>query len=228
MKGKPEARGARKHRIFLIEDHVVFRQGLSWILAQDKDLEICGEAGDGVEALARLKNARPDVVLIDIGLPGVSGVELTKQIRGMMPKVGLLILSMHKEALYAERALRAGANGYIMKRESGEEVIAAIRKVLAGKIYASKTFNEMILQKVSGSGREVTAFSMDLITDRELEVFQRVGQGLSTRQISEELHISMKTVEAHREHIRTKLSLPTNADLVQHAIHWVHSEKNLD
>jgi DNA-binding NarL/FixJ family response regulator len=136
----------------------------------------------------------------------------------------MLILSMHKESLYAERALRAGANGYIMKRESGETLIAAIRKVLAGETYVSAQVNQLLLQKVAGAGRNVQAFSLDLLSDREIEVYQRVGQGLATRQIATELNISMKTVEAHKEHIRAKLNLSTGAELVQHAIHWVHSE----
>jgi DNA-binding NarL/FixJ family response regulator len=217
-----------KHKIFLVEDHMVFRQGLIWIIEQDKEFEVCGEAVDGFDALNQIKNVKPDLVLVDIGLAGMSGIELTKNIRSSMPDVRILILSMHKESLYAERALRAGANGYIMKRESGEELISAIRQVLDGRTYVSKELNETLLQKVAGSGRKVTEFSIDLISDRELEVFQRIGHGLSTRQIAEELNISMKTIEAHREHIRAKLNLKTNADLVQYAIHWVHSEKNLD
>src|SRR5689334_11006308 len=148
-------------KIFLVEDHTVFRQGLVWIIEQDKQLEVCGEATDGIEAIARIKETKPDLIIIDIGLAGMSGIELTKTIRSSMPTVGILILSMHKESLYAERALRAGANGYIMKKESGEELIKAIHQVLNGQIYASKEFNEMLLKQVAGSGRKVKEFSID-------------------------------------------------------------------
>jgi DNA-binding NarL/FixJ family response regulator len=212
----------------MVEDHTVFRQGLVWIIEQDKSLEVCGEATEGTEALEKIKTLKPDLVIVDITLPGMSGIELTKRLRALLPPVRILILSMHKESLYAERALRAGANGYIMKKESGEELILAIGKILQGQTYISKQFNEQLLQKVVGSGRQVEKFSMDLLSDREIEVFQRVGQGFGTRQMAEEMGISVKTVEAHKEHIRSKLNLNTNADLVQHAIHWVHTEQDQD
>lgn len=215
-----------KHKIFVVEDHAVFREGLVWIIEQNTDFEVCGDATDALEALEKIKGLKPDLILVDIGLTGMNGIELTKRIRALLPETHILILSMHKESLYAERALRAGANGYIMKRESGEELISAIRHVLDGQTYVSKEFNEMLLQKVAGSGRKVENFSLDLLSDREIEVLQGVGQGLGTRRIAEELGISIKTVEAHKEHIRTKLNLSANTDLVQYAIHWVHSEKD--
>jgi DNA-binding NarL/FixJ family response regulator len=215
-----------KRRIFIVEDHGVFRQGLAWIIDKSNEMEVCGDAADAAEALQKIKELTPDLVLVDIGLAGMSGIELTKRLRTLAPEMRILILSMHKESLYAEHSLRAGAHGYIMKRESGEELISAMRRVLNGEIYVSKRFNEILLQKVSGAGRKVRQFSIDLLTEREMEVLQRVGQGLGTRQIAEELGISMKTVEAHKEHIRAKLGLSTNAELVQHAIHLVHSESD--
>jgi DNA-binding NarL/FixJ family response regulator len=217
--------GKSTSTIFMVEDHAVFRQGLGWIIEQDKGLSVCGEATDAEEALEKIKSAKPDLALIDIGLVGMSGLELTKRVRSLLPKTRILILSMHKESLYAERALRAGANGYIMKSESGEELISAIHHVLSGQTYISKQLNETLIQRIAGAGRKVEVFSLDLLTDREVEVFQRVGQAMSTRQIADELGISMKTVEAHKEHIRTKLNMETNVELVQYAIHWVHSEK---
>jgi DNA-binding NarL/FixJ family response regulator len=214
-----------KQKIFVVDDHVLFREGLVWIIQQEKDLEVIGEAADGAEALEQLKKLKPHLVLVDVGLTGMSGIELAKKIRTISEEVRILMISMHQESLYAERALRAGANGYIMKRASSSDLIAAIRQVLKGQSYLSKAFNESLIQRVAGAGRKVKAFALDLLSDRELEVFQRVGQGLGTREIADELEVSMKTIEAHKEHIRAKLTLETNSALIQHAIHWVHSEK---
>lgn len=215
---------AARTRIFMVEDHAVFRQGLTWIVEQEPGFEVCGSAAEGHEALARLKALKPELVIVDIGLPGMGGIELTRRIREQFPKMLILILSMYKESLYAERALRAGANGYLMKTENGETVIAAIKAVLSGRTYVSREFNEQMLQRVASTGRKTGAFALDLLSDRELEVYQRLGQGRSTRQIADELHISMKTVEAHKERIRAKLNLATNAELIQQAIHWARSE----
>jgi len=224
MVAKRAAAVAARTRIVLVEDHAVFQQGLTWIIEQESGFEVCGTAAEGHEALARIKALKPDLVIVDIGLPGMDGIELTRRIRESFPKVLILILSMYKETLYAERALKAGANGYLMKRENGEAVIAAIRAVVAGRTYVSPEFSEAMLQRVAAAGRKTGAFALDLLSDRELQVYRRLGQGRSTRQIADELIISMKTVEAHKERIRAKMNLATNADLIQQAIHWARSE----
>lgn len=212
-----------KQHIFLLDDHAVVRQGLKWIIERESDLDVCGEAGEASEALEKIKKLKPDLAVIDIALPGMSGLDLTKELRALYPEMRIIILSMFKETLYAERALRCGANGYIMKTDGGENLVAAIRRVLGGQTYISEQFNEHLLQKLGSSGLK-PAFSMDLLTNRELEVLRLIGQGFASKEIAANLDISMKTVEAHREHIRAKLNMHTNSQLVQHAIHWVHSE----
>jgi DNA-binding NarL/FixJ family response regulator len=219
---------SKRHKILVIDDHAVFREGLVRILSQEKDLVVAAEAMDAPQALRLLETLRPDLIVVDIALEGMNGIDLTKTIRARYPDVRILTLSMHKEALYAERALRAGSNGYIMKRESGRKLLDAIRQILNGQTYISKELNELVLQKLSNPNRKLGSFTVDMLSDRELEVFQLIGQGYGTRQIADELNISMKTVEAHREHIRAKCTLGSNFDLVQQAIHWVHRERNID
>ncbi len=212
-----------KRKVFLIDDHAVVREGLKWIIEGDATLEVCGEAADAPEALEKLKNINVDVAIVDIALPGPSGLELTKTLRAQYPHMRVIVLSMFKENLYAERALRSGASGYIVKKDGGRNVVAAIHEVLNGQVYVSKEFNEHLLQRLRSSG-EKSAFSMDLLTNRELDVLRLIGQGFGSKEIANSLGISMKTVEAHREHIRAKLNMHANSELVQHAIHWVHSE----
>lgn len=221
MGSKPTGKG--KYGVFLVDDHVVVREGLKWLIERDRELAICGEAGDAVEALERIKAAKPDVVVVDVALTGMSGLDLTKNLRTLYPDMRILILSMFKESLYAERALRSGANGYIMKRDGGQNLIAGIKHVLRGQTYVSEEFNQHLLQKLANGGHE-PSFSLDALTNRELDVMRLVGQGYGSKEIALKLEISMKTVESHREHIRAKLNMQTNSEFVQHAIHWVHSE----
>lgn len=210
-------------KIFLVDDHAVVREGLKWLIERDKNLSVCGEASSADETLEKIKSAKPDLMIVDIALPGTSGLDLTKSLRTVIPDVKIIILSMFKENLYAERALRSGANGYIMKKDGGEKLISAIHHVLSGQTYVSDEFNEVLLKKLQASGLK-PAYSMDLLTNRELDVLRLIGQGFGSKEIGAELKISVKTVEAHRENIRGKLNLHTNSELVQHAIHWVHSE----
>jgi len=214
-----------KRKILVVDDHAVFREGMVWILDQEKDLEVCGTAEDGVQALQMAAQLKPDLVLVDLSLEGMSGIDLTKTLRAKFPKIRILILSMHKEMLHAERVLRAGANGYIMKRESGQNLLAAIRQVLSGQSYVSPEVNELLLGRLSSPEADETASSPENLSDRELEIFRFIGQGYGTRQIADELHISIKTVEFHRENIRAKLQLKNTFELVQRAIHWAHYEK---
>ncbi len=212
-----------KRRIFIVDDHAVVRDGLRWIIERDKELEVCGESADAESAIAKVKEFKPDLVIVDVALPGMSGIDLTKELRAQFPEIRIIVLSMFKENLYAERALRAGANGYIMKKDGGDNLIAALRRVLSGQTYVSEEFNEYLLQKI-GAGGSSPVSSVDALTNRELDVLRLIGQGHSSKEIASRLDISMKTVEAHREHIRAKLKMNTNSELVQHAIHWVHSE----
>lgn len=216
-----------KRRLFIIDDHPVFREGLVRIINQEKDLTVCGEASDAAEALRQIEAMKPDMAMIDISLEGMNGIDLTKTLRNRFPSLKLLILSMHPESLYAERALRAGANGYVMKRESGRKLLSAIRHVLEGKTHISPELNELLLQTLSHPEKNKKTSAVGQLSDRELEVFQLIGQGFSTRQIAEKLNVSMKTVETHREHIKEKMSLSSTSDLVQRAIHWIHREKDL-
>jgi DNA-binding NarL/FixJ family response regulator len=215
-----------KSKILVVDDHPLFREGLVRVLNQEKDLEVCGEAADNEEALKQLAALKPDLILMDITLEGMNGIELTKLIRGRHPKLPILVLSMHKESLYADRALRAGANGYIMKREDGPNLLEAIRQVLQGHVYVSKAVNDAMLQTMASGGRSFSSSPVESLSDREFEIFQLIGEGYGTRQIADEIHLSIKTVETHREHIREKLNLNSTFELVQHAIHWIHAENN--
>lgn len=216
---------ASKERIFVVDDHPVFREGLVRVLNQEKDLEVVGEAENALEALKAVARLRPDLVIVDISLDGANGLDLSRSLRQHIPTIRILVLSMHKETLHAERALRSGANGYIMKRESGRQLLQAVRQVLGGQTYVSDPIKELLLQKLSETPQAASQSPEDLLSDREFEVFQLIGQGYGTRQIADELHLSMKTVESHREHIREKMHIPSTFELVQRAIHWVHNEK---
>jgi len=214
----------KKSKILVVDDHPLFREGLVRVLNLENDLEICGTAPDHVEALKQAAALKPDLAIIDISLEGINGIDLTKQLRSRYPKLRILILSMHKEAIYADRALRAGANGYIMKREEGPRLLEAIRQVLSGHIYLSKAINDQMLQRMANPGRRADTTPIESLSDREFEIFQLIGEGYGTRQIADELNVSIKTIETHRERIREKLNLNTTFELVQHAIHWIHSE----
>jgi len=212
-----------KTRLLIVDDHVLVREGLLRLLSREKDLEVCGEAASESEALARVSELKPDLAIIDITLDGGNGLELTKTLRKRFPKLVILILSMHKEHLHAERALRMGANGYIMKREDKDKLLEAIRCVMSGQVYVSKAINDLMLQRIV-TGSDNPDGSVQSLSDREFEVFRLIGQGYGTRQIAEELTISIKTAETHRERIREKLNLNTTFELVQQAIHWLHHE----
>jgi DNA-binding NarL/FixJ family response regulator len=224
MPSRSTAGTTTRRAIFIVDDHPVFREGLVRIINQEIDLVVCGEAADAAEALSRAERTKPDLMMIDISLDGMSGIDLLKSLRSRLPGTRFLVLSMHPESLYGERVLRAGAHGYVMKRESGRTLLAAIRHVLDGKTHIGPELNEQILRRFAAPARDSKGPAVDRLSDRELEVFQLIGQGFGTRQISERLSVSMKTVETHREHIKEKLRLDSTADLVQRAIHWVHRE----
>jgi DNA-binding NarL/FixJ family response regulator len=208
-----------KSKVVIVDDHPVVRQGISHLINQEADLAVAGEAGDCAAALKVVDSVRPDIILVDLRLKDASGIELIKDLRIRYPELPILVLSMHDESFYAERVLRSGARGYITKEEATEKVLTAIRKVLAGEVYLSDTMAARMLSKiVDGRSNKV---SLERLTDRELEVFELLGQGFGTRQIAERLHLSIKTIESHRENIKHKLKLSNAAELLQQAIQWV-------
>ena len=213
-----------KTKVLLVDDHPILRTGLRRMIDSESDMQVCGEAEDGPKAFELCGTLTPDIAVIDISLKGSNGIELVKNLKARYPELPTLVLSMHDESLYAERALRAGSLGYIMKEEAIEQVLVAIRKVLLGEIFLSeKMKSRMIQQMASGKGKVVSS-PIEQLTDRELEVFRLIGEGHSTRQIAGQLHLSVRTVEAYREYIKGKLNLKNATELVQHAFHWVHHE----
>lgn len=210
-----------KHRVLVVDDHPIIRRGLADLINREQDLIVCGEATDAHEALQFIPELRPDIAIVDISLKEVNGIELTKTIRQRHPKLPILVLSMHDEMLYAERALRAGARGYLMKQEAPEKVVASIRQVVKGAIFVSERISSKLLAKMADGGTNDDGSPLDRLSDRELEVFQMIGHGLRTRQIAEKLCLSIKTIESYREHIKAKLNLENSTELFQQALHWV-------
>jgi len=216
METKPAAR-----RILLLDDHPLLRKGLSALINQEPDLMVVGEAEDGQQALQALAENRFDLAIVDISLPGVDGIEVLKSLKERFPELPTLVVSMHDESLFAERALRAGARGFIMKQEAVESILTAIRRVLAGQIYVSERIATRMLKKLVDGDARPSARTLDVLTDRELTIFRLIGQGYGTRQIAEQLHLSAKTVESHRAHIKEKLDLGSGTELVRYACLWV-------
>jgi DNA-binding NarL/FixJ family response regulator len=213
-----------KTRVLLVDDHPILRAGLGKLINQEADMMICGEAEDGPTAFDLVGTLTPDIAVVDVSLKGSNGIELIKNLKARYPELPTLVLSMHDESLYAERALRAGSKGYIMKEEAIEQVLVAIRKVLQGEIFLSEKMKGKMLQQMASGKGKVISSPIEQLTDRELEVFRLIGEGCSTRQIAGQLHLSVRTVEAYREYIKSKLNLKNATELVQHAFHWVHHE----
>jgi len=208
-----------------VDDHPITREGLARLINHEADLMVCGEAGTAALALAVIEAQKPNLVIIDISLGvGASGLELIKDLAARHAQLPMLALTTHDETLYAERALRAGAKGYVMKHEDIAQVMLAIRKVLQGDIYLSKAMSERMLRKMTGPRSSPLASEIEQLSDRELEVYRLLGHGRGTRQIAEELHLSISTVETYRTHIKEKLHLASAAELVRHAVEWVHSQ----
>jgi len=214
-----------KSRVLVVDDHPIVRQGLTLLINRESDLTVCGEAEDAHTAMQSLTSTRPDILVVDISLNGPDGLDLLKNVRSRHPELPVLILSMHDESIYAERALRAGAQGYIMKQEATEKVLVALRRILSREIYVSERIAHRMMHRYIGNPSASKPSSIADLTDRELEVFRLIGEGHSTRQIAEELHISVKTVESYQSHIKEKLSLRSARELVQHAIQWSISQK---
>jgi len=220
-----EAARTAKRTVLIVDDHPIVRQGLALLINREPDLAVCGDAEEASSALRGIEELKPDLIVVDISLNGPDGLDLLKTIRSRDPNLPVLILSMLDESVYAERALRAGANGYIMKQEATERVLVAIRRILGGEIYVSDRMADRMLHRFVGGGPVAQRSPIADLTDRELEVFRLIGDGHGTRQIAEELHISVKTVESYQAHIKEKLSLKNSRELVQRAIQWTVAYK---
>ena len=213
-----------RKRILILDDHPITRYGLIQLINREPDLQVCGDAESTPQALAAMKSARPDLVLADITMPGRSGLEFIKDVRVEFPQVAVLVMSMHDENLYAERALRAGARGYIMKNEGGGRILEAIRQVLQGQVYLSKSMAAALLDLLTRPQSRRREATPGVLSDREFEVFELIGQGLSARQIGQQLNVSVKTVATHRQHIRQKLKMQTGPELIRQAVRWTAAQ----
>lgn len=215
-------------RIAIVDDHPLVRDQLRAVVESEEDLRICGEAEDGTRALDVIKSTEPDLVIIDLTLKGFpGGFDLIKEIRLRYPRLSMLIVSMHDESLYAERAIRAGARGYITKQEATRKILHAIRQVCSGEIYLSEKMAAKVLTKLAGERAAHGQSSIERLTNRELQVFALIGHGRSTRQIADELHLDMKTIETYRARIKVKLNIKDATELLQQAILWAHSGDSL-
>jgi DNA-binding NarL/FixJ family response regulator len=215
----PPASSLVKKKIFIVDDHAIVREGLTQLLNAEDDLCVCGEAENAQGFLSALQEITPDAAIVDIGLPTMNGVEMIKHVKAQYPQLPILALSMYEENLYAERVLRAGARGYVMKQVGTSSVCNAIRDVINGRIHVSAKINAKMLN--SFSSKHEGGSLEDTLSDRELEVFELLGQGQGTRQIAEKLMLSVKTIESYREHIKEKMGYQNGAELVQQAVQWV-------
>lgn len=221
---QPQPTGMTKHkkmrRVLLVDDHPIVRQGLRRLIEQEEDLSVCGEAETARDARTAIKELNPDVVIVDISLKQGDGIELVRDTRAHHPSLPLLVLSMHDEAIYAERMLSAGANGYIMKQAASDQFLIALRRVLDRGIYVSEAVGNSMIRKFAAGGSYISTNPIDRLSNRELQILHMIGKGLSTRESADALNLSVKTVESHRQRIKRKLNLTTGAQLVQYAVNW--------
>lgn len=215
-----------KRKLLIVDDHPLVREGISQLINLESDLRICCQAANAKEALNRVLCSRPDLAIVDISLGGKSGLELVRDFHALYPELPVLILSMHDEEIYAERALRAGARGYIMKSAHWQEILNAIRTVLNGKTYVSEKAGSQILTRFAGVSRSHNGSEIAALTDREFEVFQLLGQACSTKEIADRLSLSPKTIQVYRDHLKDKLNLKDSLGLIQYAVRWVETEQN--
>jgi DNA-binding NarL/FixJ family response regulator len=225
MGGKKTENKKLKHKVLVVDDHPIVRQGLTQLINQESDFIVCGDAGDIPQALKAINDCKPDVIIVDISLGHTSGIRLIEDLSHNYPNLSILALSMHDESIYAERCLKAGAKGYIMKQEPPEKVVSALRKILDGDIYISDKLGTKLLHKFVTKKADASGSPVELLSNRELEVFQLVGQGLKTRKIAEELNLSVKTVETYIDHIKKKMNFDDSRDLFLHAVQWSMNEK---
>ena len=215
-----------KTRILIVDDHPIVRQGLTQLINCEEDFVVCGQAQNAPEAMSIIGRTKPDIVIVDISLKDRSGLELIKDIKAQYPVLAVLALSMHDESLYAERALRAGAKGYVMKDEATENVVKAIRQILNGRIYVSDKMAVRMMHKLVGQKSDMRESPVECLSNRELQVFTMLGKGTGTRQIAQKLSLSVKTIETYRAHIKEKLYLTDAAELLTYAIQWANSQNN--
>jgi DNA-binding NarL/FixJ family response regulator len=220
----PQKAKSAVKRVMIVDDHPMMRQGLAQLIDNEPDLKVVAEADTGGQGLDIVVKEKLDLAVLDISLPDKNGLELIKDIRSVKPELPILIISMHDEALYAERVLRAGARGYIMKQEGGKKLLQAIRQVLTGQIYVSEKMSARILETFSGHAPGQSSSPVARLSDREFEVFQLIGQGKGTKEIAQHLNLSVKTVEVHRANIKEKLALQTATDLVRYAVRWAEAQ----
>lgn len=213
-----------KRRIYIVDDHAVFREGLALLINRTDDLEVCGESNELKGTVGKIRESTPDLVLLDISLKDVSGIELLKDLKKSRIDIPVLVLSMHDELIYADRAMRSGAKGYIMKQEPADRLLEAVRRVLEGKLYLSEKMTERMLaiqfEKKSRSGES----PVEHLSNRELEVLELIGLGLSTHQIAKRVNLNVKTVGTYREKLKKKLNLKSGVELARFAIHWIDEE----
>jgi DNA-binding NarL/FixJ family response regulator len=220
-----QAKRVHQSRVLLVDDHPVVREGLARVIEQAEDLTVCGEAENSLAALQAAQTLAPDMAIVDVTLNGANGFELVKDLKVHLPHLPILMLSMHDESLYAERALQMGAQGYVMKQEPPQILLKAIRQVLRGDVYLSASMTGQVLRHITSGEESPPRSPVGLLSNREFEVFEKIGQVYSTKQIAEILHLSVKTVETHREHIKQKLNLKDSSSLVRFAVQWVNSSK---
>jgi DNA-binding NarL/FixJ family response regulator len=216
-------RQSTKKKIFIVDDHPIVREGLTAIINHEKDFEMCGEADEAREAFKAISGLKPDVVIVDITLKNSDGIELTKNLKARYPTLPVIVLSIHEESTYAERVLRAGAQGYLMKEVVSQNIVGAIHTVLSGEIYVSNTMGKKLLRKLAAGKADTISAPMDSLSDRELEIFRLIGQGYKPSKIAESMHLSVKTVETYRGRIKEKLDLADADELLRYAIRWVSS-----
>lgn len=216
--GQPEEVSAA--RILIVDDHPIVRHGLAQLINNEPGLEVSGSAATPPEALKAIEVEEPDLAVVDLALGDDSGLELIKQLKALCPDLKILVISMHDEVYYADRVLRAGALGYLMKQEPAEQMIAAIHQVLSGNVYLSDPMAASLLTRMVGEKHGDRGSPVDRLTDRELQVLEYIGRGLGTRQIAEKLGLSIKTIENYREHLKTKLELKNSSELVRYAVRW--------
>jgi len=215
-------RQSARKKIFIVDDHPMMREGLAQLISNEPDLVVCGESDEAASALEQIERLVPDLAIIDISLRSSNGLELIKDLQVRATHIPILVISMHDESLYAERVLRAGGRGYVMKQEGGKKIMEAMRQVLTGQTYVSPAVSARILDAFAGR-RQANSSPLERLTDREFEVFQLIGQGRATKEIAEKLHVSVKTVEVHRVNIKQKLSLSTAPELIRFAVRWIEA-----
>lgn len=225
MPGSPAA-NRKTTKLLIVDDHPIFRLGLTQLLGHLDDLTVCGEAADAQQALEAVRTHHPEIVLMDISMPGTNGIELIKLMLAEQPQLMILVVSIHDESLYALRALRAGAKGYVMKQQAMDNVVTALRKVISGGIYISPQFSEKLIFKVIHGSNDEQGLPLETLSDRELEILQLFGRSKTTREIADELHLSVKTIETHRIHIKKKLGFDDAESLVKFAVEWVAASES--